>query len=200
MKILTVADTVTDQLLETEAGKPFLSGIELIIACGDLPPEYLTSLRARYDVPLLYVLGNHDLRYDSAPPIGCRSIDRRLILYNDIRILGFSGSRWYNGNINQYTEQEMTGFTRKIWFQLWRNRGVDLIITHAPPRYIKDAEDRCHRGFHAFRKLIDKYQPKYLIHGHIHTLFPNDSDRITMVGTTRVINSYGYYTFEIESV
>jgi Icc-related predicted phosphoesterase len=200
MKILTVADTVTDQLLETEAGKPFLSGIELIIACGDLPPEYLTSLRARYDVPLLYVLGNHDLRYDSAPPIGCRSIDRRLILYNDIRILGFSGSRWYNGNINQYTEQEMTGFTRKMWFQLWRNRGVDLIITHAPPRYIKDAEDRCHRGFHAFRKLIDKYQPKYLIHGHIHTLFPNDSDRITMVGTTRVINSYGYYTFEIESV
>ncbi len=200
MKILTVADTVTDQLLETQSGQPFLPGIDLIIACGDLPPEYLTSLRARYDVPLLYVLGNHDLRYDSAPPVGCRSIDRRLILYNNIRILGFSGSRWYNGNINQYTEQEMTGFTRRMWFQLWRNRGVDLIITHAPPRYIKDAEDRCHRGFHAFRKLIDKYQPRYLIHGHIHTLFQNDNDRTTMVGATRVINSYGYYTFEIESV
>jgi Icc-related predicted phosphoesterase len=197
MKILTVADTVTDRLLETQAGKPFLPGIDLIIACGDLPPEYLTSLRARYDVPLLYVLGNHDLRYDTAPPVGCRNIDRRFILHNDIRILGFSGSRWYNGNINQYTEQEMTAFTRKMWFQLWRNRGVDLIITHAPPRYIKDAEDRCHRGFHAFRKLIDKYQPQYLIHGHIHTLFQNDNDRITMVGATRVINSYGYYTFEI---
>lgn len=199
MKILTVADTVIDRLLEKEGGAPFLPDIDLIISCGDLPPEYLSSLRARYDVPLYYVLGNHDLRYDIAPPVGCRSLHRRLIIHDDLRIAGLSGSRWYNGNINQYTEREMAVFIRKMWFQLWRH-GVDLVVTHAPPRYINDAEDRCHRGFHVYRKLLDRYRPRYLIHGHIHRLFNDDAERITTFGTTQVINSYGYCTLEIQSI
>lgn len=199
MRILTVSDTVTDCLLDTTGGKPFLTGIDLIIACGDLPPEYLTSLRACYDVPLYYVLGNHDLRYDTAPPVGCSCIHRQLVVHNGLRIVGLSGSRWYNGNINQYTEREMAVFIRGMWFKLWR-KGVDMVITHAPPRYIKDADDPCHKGFHAYRNLIKRYSPHFLIHGHIHKLFKDDAERLTMFGTTRVINSYGYYTFETWSI
>ena len=63
MKILSVADTVVKNLLEPVGGGPAIGGIELLISCGDLPPEYLTALRNRYDVPLLYVLGNHDIRF-----------------------------------------------------------------------------------------------------------------------------------------
>lgn len=197
MKILVVADTVTDRLLDYVEGKPYLSGIDLIIGCGDLPPEYLSSLRARYDVPLYYILGNHDIRYGDTPPVGCRLIDRKLIIHNGIRILGFSGSRWYNGKINQYTEREMSIHIRRMWFSLWRQKGVDLVVSHAPPRYINDEEDPCHKGFHAFRKLIKRHQPEYLIHGHIHKLFADNSERIQTLGNTRVINCYGYYTFEI---
>lgn len=201
MKILAVADTVTEQLLETTGdGKPCLSGIDLIIGCGDLPPEYLSNLRSRYDVPLFYVLGNHDIRYQTHPPVGCRLLDRSIIVHEGLRIAGFSGSRWYNGNVNQYTEQEMAGHIRKMWFQLWRRKGVDLLVTHAPPRYVNDAEDPCHRGFHAFRKFVKRYKPRHLLHGHIHTLFEDELLRTTFLGTTQVTNCYGYYTLEIESL
>ena len=37
-------------------------------------------------------------------------------------------------------------------------------------------------------KFINKRQPKYFLHGHIHKDFENDADRITVVGKTKVIN------------
>ena len=197
MKILSVADTVVKHLLEPVGGGPAIADIELILACGDLPPEYLTALRHRYDTPLLYVLGNHDLRYGESPPMGCIHIHRQIVTIGNLRITGFSGSRWYNGSINQYTEKQMARFIRKMRFPLWRSRGVDLVITHASPRFIHDAEDPCHRGFRVFVEFINKYQPRYFIHGHIHALFENDSERLTRVKSTSVINSYGYHVLEI---
>jgi len=197
MKILAVADRVTPALLEPVHGGPCFSDIDLIISCGDLPPEYLTGLKARFDLPLLYVLGNHDLRYTSSPPKGCQHIDRQIVKMLGLRIVGFSGSRWYNGNINQYTEKEMSIFIQRLRLRLWLSGGIDLVITHAPPRHIHDAEDRCHKGFKSYRALIDRYKPAYFVHGHIHNLFAHDSHRITTVNTTRVINSYGYYILEI---
>lgn len=197
MKILCVADTVTQALLKLDNGGPAIKGIDLVIACGDLPPEYLTSLRNRYNVPLYYVLGNHDIRYQSAPPIGCTHIDRRIITFEGLTFSGFSGSRWYNGGMNQYSEKEMSRTIQMMRFKLWRSRGVDLIITHAPPRSIHDAEDLCHRGFRIFRWFIDKYKPRYFLHGHIHTHFEDDASRITSIHSTSVINCYGYYVLEI---
>jgi len=197
MKILSVADYVVKDLLEAAGGGPAIDGIELILSCGDLPPEYLAALRHRYDVPLLYVLGNHDLRYTASPPLGCLHIDRKIVNVGTTRILGFSGSRWYNGNINQYSEEQMAGFVKKLRFALWRGRGVDLVVTHAPPRFIHDAEDRCHRGFRIFRHFIDKYNPRYFVHGHIHTLFASDEERITRVNSTFVVNCYGYHVLQI---
>lgn len=197
MKILTVADAISEQLLDDDRDSPLLAGIDLILSCGDLPPEYLTTLRARFDAPLYYVLGNHDLRYNQAPPVGCRYIHRRFVEHDGIRIAGFSGSRWYNGNLNQFTEREMARFARRMRFSLWRHGGVDVILTHTPPRYINDREDLCHRGFHVFRRLIEKYQPRFFIHGHIHQLFADDSERVSVLGTTQVINCYGYHIFKI---
>lgn len=197
MKILSVADAVVKDLLEPVGGGPAISGIELILSCGDLPPEYLTALRNRYDVPLLYVLGNHDIRYGASPPMRCTHIDRRIVDAGKIKIIGFSGSRWYNGNINQYTEKQMAGFVKRLRFALWWGRGVDLVVTHAPPRFIHDAEDLCHRGFRTFRQFIDKYQPRHFLHGHIHAHFASDEERITEANSTLVINCYGYHVLEI---
>lgn len=197
MKVLSVADRVEKALLDPAHGAPAIGGVELILSCGDLPPEYLVALHDRYQVPLLYVLGNHDIRYGKTPPRGCLHIDRRLYQLGTTKIIGFSGSRWYNGNINQYTEEQMAGFVRKMRFQLWRQKGVDLVLAHAPPRHIHDAEDRCHRGFRCFHRLIDKYRPGYFIHGHIHAQFADDSERITVVNSTSVVNSYGHFVFEI---
>ncbi|MGB3210836.1 MAG: metallophosphoesterase [Desulforhopalus sp.] len=197
MKILSVSDTVSKNLLESVGGGPAITDIELILACGDLPPEYLSALKNRYDTPLFYVLGNHDLRYAESPPLGCVHIDRQIVNLGALRITGFSGSRWYNGSVNQYTEKQMASFIRKMRFALWRSKGIDLVITHAPPRFIHDAEDPCHRGFRVYLDFIEKYRPLYFIHGHIHALFENDSERITRVKSTTVLNSYGFHVLEV---
>ncbi len=197
MKILAVADTVAKELLDLERGGPKFSDIDLLLSCGDLPPEYLAKLRHRYDVRLLYVLGNHDLRYQSSPPVGCESIDRRVVNFGNLRIAGFSGSRWYNGGVNQLKEQEMRRNLMKMRYELWRKGGVDIVLTHAPPRHIHDQEDPCHKGFKSFSKFVKKYQPAYLLHGHIHKHFDRDDERQTMCNRTRVVNCYGFYIFEV---
>ena len=197
LKILSVADAVCPSLLDPVGGAPPIDNIDLVLSCGDLPPEYLTSLRHRYDAPLLYVRGNHDLRYAQSPPKGCEPLHRRLVVKKGVRIIGFDGSRWYNGGVNQYIEKYMARFIRRMRFQIWRHRGVDLVVTHAPPRFVGDAEDPCHRGFRVFLNLIERYQPKIFIHGHIHALFNDDSERITMIHSTSVVNSYGFYVFKI---
>lgn len=197
MKILAVADIISPELSNSTGREEFLADIELILSCGDLPPEYLSSLRHKIDAPLLYILGNHDLRYSSSPPQGCQCIDRKLVSVNDRTILGFSGCKWYNGGENQYTEEQMRRTIARLRFPLWLRGRPELVITHAPPRHIHDGEDPCHQGFESYIKLIEKYQPAYFIHGHMHKEFAHEHERITTYNSTQVINAYGFYIFEI---
>ena len=199
MKILTVSDRVEHKLLEHAAGC-LPAAPDLILACGDLPPEYLTALREFYAVPLYFIEGNHDIRYRDSPPVGCGNIHGRIITEQGRRIMGFSGSRWYNGGINQYTEVEMKKIIRSLWLQLLQSRKVDIVISHAPPRFIHDREDPCHKGFRSFVSLIEKHKPAWFIHGHIHTLFHSPAERISHVCETQVINSYDFFFFETELV
>ena len=195
MRILTIADQV-EPLLYDRFDRQQFEGIDLILSCGDLPPEYLSFLLGKLDVPLYFLRGNHDIRYDSKPPRGCTDLNANLIKFRGINIFGLEGSRWYNGGPHQYTEREMYWKIQRLRPRIWRMGGVDIIITHAPPRHIHDAEDRCHRGFKSFRWLLDKYSPLYFIHGHIHANFTDPSQRMTRVNQTQVINTYGYYLFE----
>jgi Icc-related predicted phosphoesterase len=195
VKILTVSDRVTPELISD--GSPVAKGsIDLILGCGDLPPEFLSRLREVYDVPLFYVLGNHDIRHETGIQ-GCEDLTRRIIMHGGRSFVGFSGSRWYNGNQNQYREREMRTQIRWLWFDLWRLKRLDVVVTHAPPRHIHDAEDRCHKGFNCYRGFIEKYRPGFFIHGHIHRVFETPADRVTVVDQTQVINSYGYHLVSI---
>ena len=197
MKILSVSDRVVSTLYDNFDAERFPK-VDLILSCGDLPPEYLSYLLASFNAPLYYVRGNHDIRYDSKPPNGCIDLHARLNQFQGIKMLGLEGSRWYSGGPNQYTEKEMWKIIRSLRPKIWWQRGIDIIITHAPPRYIHDAEDLCHRGFKCFRWLIDHYCPIYFIHGHIHADFSNPAERITKINKTKVVNTYGYYLFEID--
>ena len=194
MKILSVSDRVVSTLYDNFDAKRFPK-VDLILSCGDLPPEYLSYLASSFNAPLYYVRGNHDIRYDSKPPDGCIDLNARLIRFQGVNLLGFEGSRWYSGGPHQYTENEMRKIIRGLRPKIWWRGGIDIIITHAPPRHIHDAEDRCHRGFKSFRRLIDKYSPHYFIHGHIHANFTEPSQRVTIVKRTNVINTYGYHLF-----
>jgi len=198
MKILSVSDCVVSTLYDNFDAERFPK-IDLILSCGDLPPEYLAYLLASFNVPVYYVRGNHDIRYDSKPPGGCTDLNARLIQFRGINILGLEGSRWYSGGPHQYTENEMKKTIRSLRPKIWWRGGIDLVITHAPPRHIHDAEDPCHRGFRSFRWLIDHYRPMYFIHGHIHVNFNDPAERVTIINKTNVVNTYGYHIFDIDA-
>jgi len=196
MKILTIADIVVPVLYKDfDAGR--FADIDLVLGCGDLPPEYLAFIANALEVPLYYVRGNHDLRFETSPPEGCQDLHGRLARFNDLKILGLEGSRWYNGGPQQYHENQMTAMIRRLRFTLWRAGGPDIVITHTPPRHIHDEEDLCHRGFKSYVGLIKKYRPRYFIHGHIHREFANSDARMTTLNETRIINAYGYHVLEI---
>lgn len=198
MKILSVSDAVAPILDQHIPTGPF-SDVDLILSCGDLPPEYLSRLVNALNAPLYYIHGNHDIRYEEKPPEGGYDLHSKLVKIRGINILGLEGSYWYNDGPYQYKEGQMRSIIRRLRPTLWWRGGVDVVVTHAPPRHIHDAEDLCHRGFECFRWLIDKYQPPYFIHGHIHRNFFDPAERITVVNSTKVVNTYGYFFLEIES-
>ena len=197
MKVLSVSDRIEPILYDEQAPRRF-EGVQLILACGDLPPEYLTFLRNVFNVPLFYVAGNHDIRYEHSPPAGCINLHTRFETFQGLKMVGLEGSRWYNGGRYQYTEQQMRQILFRLWPTLWWKGKMDVILTHAPPRHINDAEDLCHRGFRSYRRLIDRFSPRYFIHGHIHREFSRNDQRMTLIDQTKVINSYGYVFIEID--
>ncbi|MBN1837305.1 MAG: metallophosphoesterase family protein [Spirochaetales bacterium] len=197
MKILAVSDFMVPMFSSLEPPSRF-QGVELILSCGDLPPEYLSSLAGAFQAPLYYVRGNHDRRTGISLPGGGSCIHAQVVRYRGLSILGLEGSRWYNGGPHQYTERQMRGFLRRARSELPRRERLDIVVAHAPPRDVGDAEDPCHQGFQSFRRLIERSRPRYFLHGHIHRRFGEAAERIIRIGDTEVINASGYHLLEVE--
>ncbi|MDE7244661.1 MAG: metallophosphoesterase [Oscillospiraceae bacterium] len=196
MKLLLVADKESPYLWDYyQPGR--LDEFQLMISCGDLNANYLSFLVTMGRAPLLYVHGNHDATYDRHPPEGCDCIEDRIIRVNGLRILGLGGSAAYSGGPHQYTERQMQRRIRKLQFQLWRNKGVDIVVTHNPAEGYGDAEDYAHRGFACFLPFLDRWQPKYLIHGHVHANYNANLTRVLQRGNTTIINAYERYVLDI---
>lgn len=197
MKLLLLSD-VEDSYLWDYFQPGRLDEYDLILSAGDLKAEYLRFLVTMSHAPLLYVHGNHDGNYEKDPPEGCRCIEDQVVKVGGLRILGLGGSVRYNGGSHQYTEGEMRS---RIWRRGWalhRMQGVDIVLTHAPPRGCGDGEDYAHRGFGAFYPLLDKWKPAYLIHGHVHLNYGDSAERIHRYGNTLLVNAYKRYVLEVE--
>ena len=174
-----------------------LSEFDLMLSCGDLSARYLSFLVTMARAPLLYVHGNHDGYYETTPPEGCDCVEDRLVTIKGLRILGLGGSAQYSGGPHQYTERQMQRRIRRLWFQLRRAGGVDIVLTHCPPQGCGDDEDYAHRGFACFLPLLERYKPSYLIHGHVHVTYGINRPRVLQYGETTVINAYERYILEI---
>ena len=196
MKILTVSDEECKALWDYYTpGR--LKEFDLIISCGDLKASYLSFLVTMARCPVLYVHGNHDTRYSLEPPEGCDCIDDGLVVYNGIRILGLGGCLRYNLGSNQYTDSEMRRRIRRLKWRIRMLKGVDIVVTHAPPRGLGDDEDPAHWGFESLRDFLDEYRPKYLIHGHVHMSYGHKIPREIEYNGTTIINAYERYVVEI---
>ena len=196
MKLLLLADKESPYLWDYyQPGR--LDGYDLILSCGDLKAEYLTFLATLGRAPLYYVRGNHDGGYDRRPPEGCDCIEDKLVVYRGLRIVGLGGSRLYSGGKNQYSEREMKTRIWKLGWKIRRAGGVDIVLTHAPVRGFGDGDDYAHMGFEAFLPLLDRYSPRYLIHGHVHMEYGRDIARVLTRRGTTLINACERYTLEV---
>lgn len=199
MKILIVSDEESPALWDYYVpGR--LKGYDLILSCGDLKSEYLMFLVTMARCPVLYVRGNHDGHYDQTPPEGCDCIDGGIVEYNGIRILGLGGCLRYHPGTDQYSESEMRRRIRRLRWRLRRMGGVDLVVTHAPPKGLGDGDDPAHWGFQCFRDLLEQYEPKYFLHGHVHLRYGGGGERVRQHGGTTLINACERYELEIPDV
>ncbi len=198
MKILVLADEESKYLWDYFE-KSKLEGIDLIISCGDLKPSYLSFLATFTAAPVLYVHGNHDGRYEKNPPGGCICIEDDIYVYNGIRILGLGGSQLYNYGPHQYTEKDMQKRVHKLRRKLRRYKGFDILVTHSPAYKLNDGDDLAHTGFEVFHELINKYKPKYFVHGHMHTAYNwrlKLRREVPYNEHTTVVHAYERYVFE----
>lgn len=203
MKLLCVSDTVMPQLESASNLRRRYSDVDLIVSCGDMPAAYLDYISSVLGKPLLYVRGNHDEMYSVEPPGGI-DLHNNYFEYKGISFIGLEGSVQYNNGPIQYTQQEMRlkvlQLAPRLRYNRWRRGyGVDVFVTHSPPKGIHDADDLPHQGFDAFLDFLSWYRPRYMIHGHVHTW-----DRRKVVDTqykhTRILNINPYYLLTIEPV
>jgi len=211
LKIFAVADEVDESTFDDKLAvlRP-----DLVVSCGDLPFDYLEYLVGRVDVPLLYVPGNHDpglatlnttwmSPQQEAPvpgPQGCDNADGRVVEVSGLRIAGLGGSLRYKDGPNQYTQAQMRwrALSLEIRVRLKRARAgrkLDILITHAPPYGVGEAEDAAHVGFAAFHRIIRNLHPMLLIHGHVHPYGRARPER--NIGGTRVVNAVPSRLIEI---
>jgi len=197
MRILLLAD-VADKALWDFLNRPLLDGVELVLSCGDLPAEYLSFLTCFTHAPILYVHGNHDESYEENPPEGCICVEDKVYVHNGIRVLGLGGSMKYRAAPHMYTERQMQRRARKLWFRLQRTHGFDILLTHAPAFGVGDQQDLAHRGFVTFNRLMDRYKPRYMVHGHVHPQYAAlGFERERRYGETTVVNAYKRHFIEI---
>ena len=196
MKILAIADEERMDLWDYYVpGR--LKEYDLILSSGDLHASYLSFLVTMGRAPVLYVHGNHDTGYEVHPPEGCDCIDDKIVLYRGLRILGLGGCKRYRPGAHQYSDRDMEKRIRKLRRDIELLGGVDIVVTHAPPRGVGDAEDLPHQGFEALLELIDRYHPIYLLHGHVHLRYGMDIQREHEYHGTKVINVCQSYILDI---
>ncbi len=197
MRILAIADEESKALWDY-FDKSMLEGIDLIISCGDLDPRYLSFLVTFYSGPVLYVHGNHDGKYEQIPPEGCTCIEDDIFVYKGVRILGLGGSMRYKPGPHQYTEREMKQRVAKLWFKIFFRRGFDILVAHAPAYQLNDGRDLPHQGFQVFRTLLERYRPKFFLHGHVHLSYGRNYKRYDKYMDTHIINAYERCVFDFE--
>lgn len=215
VRVLAVSDVV-DERLAADPGA--VRTAELIIGCGDLPFDYLRALMNVLDRPLVFVPGNHDVDVrgyrisrgglilraglPEVPPWppGAVNADGRVVDVAGLRVAGLGGCPRYSDGPNQYGQREQgRRAARLARSALWRRardgRGVDVLITHAPPRGVGDGDDPPHHGFECLPRLTRRLRTPLLLHGHVHPYGEHPAD--LAVGDTVVRNVVGRHVFDV---
>ena len=91
VKILCVSDTEMPQLHNAANLRRQYNDVDMIMSCGDMPPNYLDFISSIIGAPLFYVRGNHDEIYDEEPPGGI-DLHGQIVEYHGLTMAGLEGS------------------------------------------------------------------------------------------------------------
>jgi Icc-related predicted phosphoesterase len=197
MRILAVADVEDDELLERLGHYDAQHRYDLVISCGDLDMSYLDCVATLANAPLLYVRGNHDVGYEDDPHLGGTDLDGRVERIAGLRVAGLEGSLDYRRGIVGYSQAEMRHKAVGLGLRAYLTGGIDILVTHTPPRGHGDLPDGPHEGFDAFNGLLDWLHPKVMLHGHVHLNYAMlERERMHPSGT-RLVNAFAWHEFEL---
>ena len=166
-----------------------LDDIEFILSAGDLALTYLQTVKSNLKVPLYFVKGNHD--EFKLKLFNNEFIEWRCFEYKGIRIAGI-GCKNHNKIIS---EDNMKKMLIRLYRKIKKNNGVDIVISHYPPRGLGDGADETHKGYQSIREFIETVKPKYFIYGHNHLNYGRN-DRIMQFEDTQLINAYEKYVLD----
>jgi Icc-related predicted phosphoesterase len=208
MKILAVSDKVMDAIYSPSIQDNFGS-VDLVIACGDLPFYYLEFIISSLNVPCYFVYGNHDDNFrltldgpTTIHPPGWVNLDEQGACAKGLLLAGLEGSlRYRPDGVHQYTQTDMRWKALRLLPRLLANRlqhgrYLDILVAHSPPFGIHDGPDYPHVGFQVFCTLMERFRPRYLLHGHKHIYGPEPT--WTTFCETQVVNVYPYRVIEID--
>ena len=227
MKILAVSDKedtkFQDYILKNIEA---LKHVDFVLSCGDLSKNYLEFVVDSVRKPFFFVEGNHptgnkerdltnyyfdkvvDKFYNNEKhfSFGGINLHSRVEVFKDYILVGFEGCMRYNPGEHQYTEKEMARFVRKVSKKIRirqikdslfaRKKKKIIVVSHAPILGVHDKGDVCHSGYKCFRKFLARFNPEVWFHGHVH-FEGQQSEQISRVGETTVINVYGVHSVEI---
>ena len=197
MRILAVSDVESDELIARLEQRDARRRYDLVVSCGDLGMSYLDVVATLANAPLLYVRGNHDVGYEKDPHLGGTDLDGRVERVGGLRVAGLEGSLDYRRGIVGYSQAEMRHKAVGLGLRAALTGGIDILVTHAPPRGHGDLADGPHQGFDAFNGLLDWLHPKVMLHGHVHLDYAMIERERTHPSGTRLVNACGWYEVEV---
>ena len=198
IRVLAVSDEVEAGLWE-HLDRRALGRIDLLVSCGDLPPDYLSYLEGSLRVPLVLVTGNHDLddawRHEAARLLPARGPGADLV---EAAGLGIVSLDWPGTGKARTRSQDLTAWRQVLGLALrvaLGGRRPVVVASHVAPHAAGDARDVYHRGFRAYRWLAERLRPALWLHGH--TTPASVPERITHIGPTTCVNVTGAYLVDL---
>lgn len=170
MNILMVADT-HGRLMQRDIAK-VLDGRtpDVVFLLGDMSVddvEALQDFEGTKNVPMYGVIGNHD-SHDLLSSHGITDLHLKTMKIGEYVVGGFGGSIRYKDDpsylmyTNPQSDEILSDFA-----------GCDIFLTHDKPCFkpfplFKNIAVHAHSGLTGIAKYIERCQPAYAFHGHMH--------------------------------
>jgi Icc-related predicted phosphoesterase len=166
---------------------------DLLIVAGDFTKrgrrEEIAAfdrwLRARPHRHKVVIAGNHDFGMQDLPDrrgliTGATYLEDELVEIGGVRIWG---SPWQPRFFDWAFNLDRGEPLRRVWAKI--PDGIDILVTHGPPRGILDVTDRGEAvGCDDLREAVFRVRPKLHVFGHIHEAYGE-----RMVDGVRFVNA-----------